>query len=118
MHLGRETVSALVDSLNALLRFKPGAQRRKAFGDAVRGDVNLAPEFLCQLLRGDYLARMGQQEPERRKLFRRQMDDRVSTVERAIRFETETSKRESKPGGIGRDRERAVSSYTQHTSSE
>ena len=42
-HFGQKPVTALVDSLDAVVRLQAGAQGREAFGHGVRSDVDIAP---------------------------------------------------------------------------
>jgi hypothetical protein len=91
-HLGREAVSALVDGLDALFRLKPRAQRGEALGNAVGGNVHIAPQSLAQLEGRNDLAGVGNQETERRQLLGRQMNDRFSAQEGAVGLEPEACK--------------------------
>ena len=91
-HLGGKTVSALVDGLNALFRLKPRAQRGEALGNAVGGDMHIAPQGLAQLEGRNDLAGAGYEETERRQLLGGQMNDRLSAQEGAVGLEPEACK--------------------------
>ena len=91
-HLGRESVPALVDGLDALFRFKPRAQRRQALGYAVGSDMHIAPKRLPELQGRHNLAVMRQQQPERGKLLGRQVNHRLAAHQRAIGLQPESSK--------------------------
>jgi hypothetical protein len=93
--LGGKTVSALVNSLDALFRLKPRAQGGEALGNAVGGDVHVTPKGPAQLKRRNDLAGAGYEQTERSQLPGRQMNDRLSAQQSAIGLELEARKGKS-----------------------
>jgi len=100
-HRADQTISALVDGLDALIRLEPGAQRRQTARHAVPGDVGVAPERVFQLSLSYDLAGMLEEQSKRRQFLWRKMNRLVSPKERAVAIQSEIAEREFRFRRIG-----------------
>lgn len=93
-HLCKKAIAPLVDGLNAIVRLQASAQRGETAGHGVRGDVDVAPKGLLELLRSDDLAGVGEQELKGGQFPGRKMQQRLSTVKGAVGFKPEAGEEE------------------------
>ena len=93
--LNGEAVPALVDGLNAVFQIQVGAQGGDAFGYAIGGDVDVAPDSLLELEGGNDFAGMGEEEAESRQLPGGQVNGCVAPEKGAVQCQTKASKRET-----------------------
>lgn len=95
MHLCEETIAALVNRLDAVIRMQVCAQRGDAAGNGVCRNVNVAPKGLLERERSDDLPGVGQQYLQRGQFFGGQMQKRFSAIKGAVGLKPQAGKEES-----------------------